>query len=689
MAEVLSKQSRLSEAPEAIKIINDALHEFKGTPEEVRVTIANCELALARKDVKGALKMLRVIPRDSPHYLRAKVAMADIYLKHHHDKHAYARCYTELVDLQPDAQTYVMLGEAFMQIQDPEQAVRAFQSALEKDPGNTELTTKIGQALVTTHDYQRALDYLVKAVKSNAGNLRLQMELANLHFKLQQHSAADKVLTAILQRQRGADPVENLMTDAKALRLKANVQKAAGNPEGYIETLVTARQTQTTLLSKLRGEHPDVMNEQKTVAADMCCELAQEYELARNWDKAMEYYNEALKSHEEHAKAMLSLAKLYMADGDTEACQQQCVTLLRSYPENEEASIMLAELMFHKEHYETAIYHFQQLLERNANHYGALSQLVSLLRRAGRLEDIPKFIKSAQKSTPRAAMDPGLHYCKGLQARFSNDIQLALKEFNMARKDSEWGAPSIFQMVEIYLNPDHEAVWDEANEGKGRADNANAVDAAMKLLREVRGQATRSIRYHVLECYAQMATGDKGKVEEALSALLDIANSDRDNVPVLLAMATGFMMIKQTPKARNQLKRVQKIQYKPDEAEEFERSWLLLADIHIKAGKYDLAHELCKKCLKYNKSCGKAWEYMGQIMEREQAYKDAADNYENAWRFESETSATVGYKLAFNYLKAKRFVEAIDVCHKVMVAFPDYPKIKKDILEKARASLKP
>jgi tetratricopeptide repeat protein 21B len=68
----------------------------------------------------------------------------------------------------------------------------------------------------------------------------------------------------------------------------------------------------------------------------------------RDWERAMEFYNEALKCHDEHAKAMLSLAKLYMADGDTEACQQQCVTLLRSYPENEEASIMLAELMFHK-----------------------------------------------------------------------------------------------------------------------------------------------------------------------------------------------------------------------------------------------------------------------------------------------------------------------------------------------------
>ena len=38
---------------------------------------------------------------------------------------------------------------------------------------------------------------------------------------------------------------------------------------------------------------------------------------------------------------------------------------------------------------------------------------------------------------------------------------------------------------------------------------------------------------------------------------------------------------------------------------------------------------------------------------------------------------------------APRYVDAIDVCHKVIKAFPDYPKIRKDILEKARMGLKP
>jgi tetratricopeptide repeat protein 21B len=80
---------------------------------------------------------------------------------------------------------------------------------------------------------------------------------------------------------------------------------------------------------------------------------------------------------------------------------------------------------------------------------------------------------------------------------------------------------------------------------------------------------------------------------------------------------------------------------------------------------------------------------MGVVMEKEQAYRDASDHYENAWRYENENSSSIGFKLAFNYLKAKRFVEAIDVCHKVLAKDPKYPKIRKEILEKARLSLRP
>ena len=65
------------------------------------------------------------------------------------------------------------------------------------------------------------------------------------------------------------------------------------------------------------------------------------------------------------------------------------------------------------------------------------------------------------------------------------------------------------------------------------------------------------------------------------------------------------------------------------------------------------AQDLCKRCLQYNASSASAHETLGAILERECAYKDAAECYEKAWRFTHQGSAATGYLLAFNYLKVR------------------------------------
>ena len=54
-------------------------------------------------------------------------------------------------------------------------------------------------------------------------------------------------------------------------------------------------------------------------------------------------------------------------------------------------------------------------------------------------------------------------------------------------------------------------------------------------------------------------------------------------------------LLKQEPKARNHLKRISKMQYNTEEADELERSYLLLADMYIQSNKNDLAQELCRR----------------------------------------------------------------------------------------------
>ncbi|KAM6332739.1 tetratricopeptide repeat protein 21B isoform 1-T1 [Podargus strigoides] len=630
----LVEAHRLNGEPhEAAIILEDAINEFSGTPEELRVVIANADLAIAQGNVEQALTMLRNITPEQPYFVQAKEKMADIYLQYRTDKKLYAGCYRDLVEKLPSAHTFLLLGDAYMNIQEPDEAIEVYEQALKKNPKDPALASKIGKALIKTHNYSKAISYYETALRSGQQNF-LCYDLAELLMKLKQYEKAEKVLQQALDHEP-VNELSSLMEDGRYLVLLAKIYS---NMEKTDEAIVSLQQ------------------------------------------------------------AMLELARLYLAQDDTDACQHQCSLLLRNDQDNEAATMMMADLMFRKQDYEQAVFHFQQLLERKPDNYATLSRLIDLLRRAGKLEEVPRFLLMAEKHSSRTKLEPGFHYCKGLYLWYTGEPNDALRHFNKARKDSDWGQNAVYNMIEICLNPDNETVGGEVFE-KLDADIGNstekqesvqlAVRTAENLLKELKPQTIQGhVQLQIMENYCLMATKQKSSVEQALNTFTEIVVAEKEHIPALLGMATAFMILKQTPRARNQLKRISKMSWNPIDAEEFEKSWLLLADIYIQSAKYDMASELLKRCLRHNRSCCKAYEYMGYIMEKEQAYKDAAINYEMAWKYGNQTNPTIGYKLAFNYLKGKRYVDAIDVCRKVLEAHPNYPKIRKQILDKARASLR-
>ena len=126
-------------------------------------------------------------------------------------------------------------------------------------------------------------------------------------------------------------------------------------------------------------------------------------------------------------------------------------------------------------------------------------------------------------------------------------------------------------------------------------------------------------------------------------------------------MGLCLFIQKKSSDARNYLKTVTKLEYQVQYADYFEQAWILMADYFISVNKYDLAEGELKKCLKYNKSNIKAEELMGLIKEKEKAYVDAAEHYQKAFVMSNKKNGGVGFRLAFNYLKANRLVDAIDV----------------------------
>nr|XP_060494263.1 tetratricopeptide repeat protein 21A [Panthera onca] len=683
------------ELHEATKVMQDAINEFRGTPEEIRIAIANVDLALSSGNVDVALSMLRNITPKQPFYVEAKEKMANIYLQTRKDICLYIGCYRELCEQLPGPHTSLLLGDAFMNIQEPEKALEAYDEAYRKNPHDASLVSRIGQAYVKTHQYTKAINYYEAAQKINGQDF-LCCDLAELLLKLKKFNKAEKVLKQALEHDFAKD-LPSMMNNVKCLLLLAKVYKSH-KKEDVMGTLNKAMDLQSQILKHVALEQPEMIPSQKQLAASICVQFGEHHLAEKEFAKAVRFYKDALFYSPDDNKVLLELARLYLLQGHLDLCEQHCADLLQTEKSHEMASVMMADLMFRKQKHEAAVNLYHQVLEKAPDNFLAWNKLIDLLWRSGRLEDAPVFFELVKRMSSRAPLEPGFNYCRGIYCWRIGQPNKALKFLNKARKDSTWGQSATYYMVQICLNPDNEVVGGEvfknlvaqSNSTDRKALEQHAVRTAEKLLRDFYPRSDwGQTQLRLLQSLCLLATRDKANVEAALGTFIAMAQAEKDSVPALLATAQAHALLKQVPKARTQLKRLAKAPWTPDEAEDLEKSWLLLADVYCQGGKFDLASELLRRCVQYNKSCFRAYEYMGFIMEKEQAYKDAAANYELAWKYSHHASPAVGFKLAFNYLKDKRFVEAIEVCHTVLGEHPNYPQIREEILEKAQGSLRP
>lgn len=240
-------------------------------------------------------------------------------------------------------------------------------------------------------------------------------------------------------------------------------------------------------------------------------------------------------------------------------------------------------------------------------------------------------------------------------------------------------------MIEIYLNPDNEPMWME------RSTTQENIRAAEVLLGELnsKGQTLRSAIYH---CMILICTNTRASILRASEVANEIYNQNPTFVPAIIMMASGNIAENTGDsgrQARDRLNTINSHPYQPEFADDFEKGWLMLAELNIQADNYAGANEMCAQCLRYNASCGKAEELIGLIKEKENQYDESSTHYQNAWKLSNMASASIGFRLALNYLKANKLVECIQICAAVLKLYPDYPNIREQIMQRAQESLRP
>lgn len=79
---------------------------------------------------------------------------------------------------------------------------------------------------------------------------------------------------------------------------------------------------------------------------------------------------------------------------------------------------------------------------------------------------------------------------------------------------------------------------------------------------------------------------------------------------------------------------------------------------------------------------------MGLIKEKEKDHVSAANHYQIAFEMSNKKNPSVGYRLAFNYAKAQRYTDTIDIGRQILKLYPDFPQIKNDLMAKARLQIR-
>jgi tetratricopeptide repeat protein 21B len=303
---------------------------------------------------------------------------------------------------------------------------------------------------------------------------------------------------------------------------------------------------QKDVVSQLRSKASQVastaelMESEKAVLSEICEQLATAHVeclgVITAATSAMEMYYEATQYNPQNTSAVLGIAKLLKrksssGSGSNSAlddCAAHCQKVLHLDPRNEEAAILLSEALFaganvpgaratsaaapsqqvsstastasatsqdgkdsndSASNVDNAVAPLQQFLEQQPNNYHALEKMIVLLRRGGKLEVAPAYLKAAEVNDRRATAHAGLHFCHGLYARYTNDIGKAIAEFNLARRDDKWGHDALVHMIELYLNPDQDGAWDERTDGPVDDNTSLHIAAADTLLKELEPKA--------------------------------------------------------------------------------------------------------------------------------------------------------------------------------------------------------
>jgi tetratricopeptide (TPR) repeat protein len=535
-----------------------------------------------------------------------------------------------------------------------ERAIAEYKAAMAADPDSLFLRTQLAELYYRVSRVGDAIHEAEAVLQTNPNQVDAHRLLASIYLhSLGENEASSSEATlhkAIEQFEAVTrlDPtdVDSFIALGRLYRLTNQNVKAE---ETFKKALGTDPGSKASLsyLAQLyldQGQYSDAIETlQKIPAADMdpaaLVMLGQAYMENRDYARAVAVYQQALEQDPDSQELERYYAEALMASGKTQEARAQLEKILKADPNDGATLLRLGHLDRVEGRFDKARQEFEKARTAMRDNPEVIYELVLLEGAVGNEDKAISLIQGLLKETEkqggqytvseannRAAFLERL----GLIYRAQEKYEQALDAF---RQIIALGPPQV---------PHGEALVIETLRLEHQPDQAmKEADAAV-------AQYPKDRQLLMLRA---TLLGDRGRVDEALTALNGLLTGGPSDFEVLLATGELYSQAKRFPEAQAAVEKAVGVSSKPEDQE---NAHFLLGSIYERQKRYDLAEAEFKKVLASDPLNGQASNYLGYMLaDRGVRLEESVQYIQQALKTDPNNGAYLD-SLGWAYLKMHR-----------------------------------
>lgn len=310
--------------------------------------------------------------------------------------------------LEQQSQLYMALGSAYIEANFYKLALQCYNRAFTENRLDVRVACCVGQTLIYCHQYQQASELYQSLLHTLPGNTIIRFELASLFINMFRISDTRKILNDILQCN---DP--QYLHECFSLFIKlSNVLLSRRDYKQSFEVL----QETIRLFSKHKKIFPvkSGLVVEKNEISTLIAKLFPFYLSSHDYKDTMELFKVSLEIIEHDEKILSAMLNTMFENENYDDCFEYFEKIHPSVNSCEDIIILSGKLSIAQSNLNQAYSQFKSYITYHAACYKAVYQLLPLLKRMDKFDEMTSAIEILSKECSRKAshtVTSGLYLC--------------------------------------------------------------------------------------------------------------------------------------------------------------------------------------------------------------------------------------------------------------------------------------